>query len=297
MSRLHPASAVRLFDRIWFTAPRTRPRPDARHWLPRGERKTHRVHGREVVSWSWGAGPTVLLLHGWGGHGAQMHAFVPPLLEAGFRVVMFDAPAHGASGPSRLGGNRVTFIEIVDALRVVAASTGPLAGLIAHSGGCAVAALALRDGWQGPRRMTFVAPFALPSAAIEPFASTVGASAAVAAAFREQAERRLARAWEDFDIPALPGVRELPPLLVVHDREDREVPFFNGETVASAWPGANLLATDGLGHRRLLRDPGTVARIVGFMMPEASVTRGVPADARGELDHDYARSGLSHARC
>jgi pimeloyl-ACP methyl ester carboxylesterase len=292
LSRLHAPSAVRLFDRLWFTAPRTRPRPEAKRWLLRGERTAHRVHGREVVSWAWGTGPTVLLLHGWGGHGGQLHAFIAPLLEAGFRVVAFDTPAHGASAPSRLGGRRVTLIEIAEALRVVAASAGPLAGLVAHSGGCTAASLALREGWPGPERVVFIAPFALPSAAIEPFARTIGASPAVTTIFRDNTEHVLARSWQDFDVPALPDTRTVPPLLVVHDHDDREVPFFNGHAVASAWPGAALHGTEGLGHRRLLRDPGTVTRIVDFIAQGKPAARRTPADSRAELDSDYRSSGL-----
>src|SRR5690606_27828056 len=142
------------------------------------------------------------------------------LLARGLRVVAFDAPAHGSSDPSRLGGRRVSMLEIADALRVVAAGVGPLAGVVAHSGGCTATALALRDGWPGPGRIVFVAPFALPSAAIAPFGRAIGASPAVTRRFSESVEARFARPWTDFDMPGLARLRALPPLLVVHDRGD-----------------------------------------------------------------------------
>src|SRR5690606_8613274 len=151
----------------------------------------------------------VLLVHGWGGNAGQMHALIAPLLERGLRVVAFDAPAHGISDPSRLGGRRVSMIEIADALRVVAAGVGPIAGLVAHSGGSTATALALRDGWAGPERIAFVAPFALPSEAIEPFGRAIGASFAVTARFRALVEQRFARPWTDFDMPGLAARRGL----------------------------------------------------------------------------------------
>ena len=52
------------------------------------------------------------------------------------------------------------------------------------------------------------------------------------------------------------------PALVVHDRGDREVPFEHGETLARSWPGARLMVTEGLGHRRILRDPEVVRAVV-----------------------------------
>lgn len=293
LSRLAPPLAVALFDRIWFSAPRTTPRPEPAAWLARGEPMPFHLHGHRVNAWSWGRGPTVLLVHGWGGNAGQMHALIGPLLERGLRVVAFDAPAHGTSDPSRLGGRRVSMIEIADALRVVAAGVGPIAGLVAHSGGCTATALALRDGWAGPERIAFVAPFALPSEAIAPFGRAIGASVAVTARFRALVEHRFARPWTDFDMPGLAARRGLPPLLVVHDRDDCEVPFFHGQAVAEAWPQARLAETGGLGHRRLLRDPSVVADIVAFTASgQPDPGRATPADARGELDRAYAAAGL-----
>lgn len=293
LSRVSPERAAALFDRIWFSAPRTKPRLDASACLARGEALAFRVHGRRVEAWSWGRGPTVLLVHGWGGHAGQMHALVEPLLARGLRVVAFDAPAHGRSDPSRLGGHRVSMLEIADALRVVAAGVGPLTGLVAHSGGCTATALALRDGWAGPGRIAFVAPFALPSAAIEPFGRAIGASPAVTALFSTKVEARFARPWTDFDMPGLARLRALPPLLVVHDRGDRDVPYFHGRAVAQAWPDAQLVSTDGLGHRRLLRDPSVVSDIARFMSQgRAAPPPATPADARCELDHAYASAGV-----
>src|SRR5690606_9457849 len=165
LSRASPGHAVGLMDRIWFTPPRLRrrPGPEAARWLARAEPLPVRVHGQRVQAWSWGKGPTVLLVHGWGGHAAQLRVLGEALLQEGLRVVAFDAPGHGRSGPSRLGGRRVSMVEIADALRIVAAGAGPVAGLVAHSGGCTATALALRDGWTGPSRVAFVSPFALPS--------------------------------------------------------------------------------------------------------------------------------------
>ncbi|MDH5833641.1 alpha/beta fold hydrolase [Luteimonas kalidii] len=294
LSRAAPGVATSLFDRIWFTAPRTRPRAEAAAWLARGEAVEYPVHGRTVRAWAWGRGPTVVLLHGWGGHAGQMHALLEPLLARGLRVVALDAPAHGASAPSRLGGQRVSMLEIADALRVVAAAQGPLAGLVAHSGGCTATALALRDGWPGPDRIAFIAPFALPSRAIAPFGRAIGASAQVIERFRDAVARRFARPWTDFDIPGLARRRALPPLLVVHDRDDRDVPWQHGAAVAAAWPGTARIDTRGLGHRRVLRDPGVIAQVAEFLAAgHRPAPAPTPADARGELDAAYATCGLA----
>ena len=51
-----------------------------------------------------------------------------------------------------------------------------------------------------------------------------------------------------------------PPLLVVHDKDDRETAWQDGADIASRWPHAELHTTTGLGHVRILRDSAVVER-------------------------------------
>ena len=84
--------------------------------------------GAAVRGHVWGAGPVVYLVHGWGGRGSQLASFVEPLLAGGFRVVMFDAPAHGDSDPGPAGPGRTHGVEFGKALDAVFARYGPGGG-------------------------------------------------------------------------------------------------------------------------------------------------------------------------
>lgn len=293
LAAIRPSLAAALMDRLWFSAPRLTPRAPEQAVLDGGVRRSFDVHGRRVAAWVWGeAGPAVVLLHGWGGHAGQMHAFVAPLRAAGFRVVAFDAPAHGASDASRLGGRRVTFFEFADALRAVTADESALAGIVAHSGGCTAATLALRAGWQAPPRLVFIAPFAQPQHAVDDFARMVGANEPVTAEFRRGVERWLGHPWSYLDITTLEDAHKWRRLLVIHDEEDRDVAPAQGAAVAASWPASQLLVTSGLGHRRALRDPAVVARALDFLKDD-SITAAAghdgyqPRDSRAELDAAY----------
>lgn len=68
-------------------------------------------------------------------------------------------------------------------------------------------------------------------------------------------------------------------LLLFHDRDDAEVPWDNGASLARSWPGAVLVTTDGLGHHRIAREPSVVAAAVQFM----AAGIGHPGAAAGEL--------------
>jgi hypothetical protein len=56
-----------------------------------------------------------------------------------------------------------------------------------------------------------------------------------------------------------------PPVLVVHDRDDRETAWSGGRDLSRGWPGARPLTTSGLGHRRILSDPKVVAQVARFV--------------------------------
>src|SRR5512139_2122033 len=99
LSRAAPSLAAEAASRLFVLVPRVpRPKGEAAAFLASGEAFTLRGAGRRLAAWSWGDGPAIVLAHGWGGRGSQMRAFVPPLLAAGYRAVVFDGPAHGLSG-------------------------------------------------------------------------------------------------------------------------------------------------------------------------------------------------------
>jgi pimeloyl-ACP methyl ester carboxylesterase len=78
-------------------------------------------------------------------------------------------------------------------------------------------------------------------------------------------ERRVGLPLSAFAVPAMAGTMATPPLLLVHDRQDGETGWSDSEAIARAWPGARLVSTTGLGHRRILRDPAVVGEVTGFV--------------------------------
>lgn len=241
-----------------------------------GRRKDYRPHpgevveltsprGGRVVAESWGDGPVVYLVHGWGGWRGQLGAFVAPLVDAGHRVVAFDAPGHGDSGPGVLGPRRGTLVEAMEALEVVGAHYGDAAAVVAHSMGTTAASMVLREGQLRAERLVLVAPNHDFADILAEFARTLRLSARVQGLLRAALEEFTTRPLTDFDLGPLGADGQLPPTLVVHDRRDKETPFAVGEGVAAAWPTATLVATEGLGHQRILRDEDTIALVVGHV--------------------------------
>jgi pimeloyl-ACP methyl ester carboxylesterase len=206
----------------------------------------------------------VILMHGWGGFGAQMQAFVEPLVRGGFRAITFDALSHGGSDAGADGARQSNFFEFRDVLLELSRRVEPLAGVIAHSGGCTAVGTALRAGWRVPAAV-FIAPMASPLMYQRVFQQALGLSDDVLRRFHANVEERLSFRWEDLEMPLIPKTVATPPVLVIHDRDDRETSWREGATIAEAWPDARLVTTRELGHRRLLRDVSVVEEVVGFV--------------------------------
>lgn len=265
--RVAPWLGGRWAMRLWCTLPVTGSnRRDERPELPSEMDSVSTPAGPPIATESWGpadAAP-VYLVHGWGGWRGQLGAFVRPLVDAGHRVIGFDAPSHGESGAGALGPGRATALELTEALTAVVAAHGAPAGIVAHSLGGVTTTLALADGLETPK-LALVAPAVDPFTRLHDFAAALGFGPRVLRSLTRRLERLVRRPMSDFVIANLIERTDCPPLLVVHDVDDKEAPFSDGELLAKTWPGAYFVATEGLGHRRILRDPEVVASVTRFL--------------------------------
>lgn len=254
-----PPLAAAWAERLFLTPPRYAPPPREASALAAAHRGSVHVDGHELATWTWGRGPTVLLVHGWGGRGGQLHAFVPALLAAGHSVVAFDGPGHGRST-----GRTSSLVEHGRALHgVVDALPGEVVGIVAHSMGGTAAAFAMHEGMHVDRAVFLGAP-ASPAAVTRTFSEGMDLRPRVADDMRSRVERRLRVPFDDLEMSRL-ARGSATALLVIHDREDKEVPWVDGEAIAQVWPGARLHTTHGLGHRRILTDADVVDAAVSFL--------------------------------
>jgi pimeloyl-ACP methyl ester carboxylesterase len=248
-----PDVGARWAERIWFGLPAP----------PRAPTTGTPFRIGPIAGASWGAGPAVYLLHGWAGHRGQLESFVAPLVARGFRVVAFDAPSHGASGPGAFGPRSSTIPELAAALTTVVAAQGPAHAVIAHSAGATATAAAACDGLPASR-LVLLAPLASPAHYARRLVRMLGGGDRIHRRLVARSERR-AGPLRHLEVPAFGPAVALPPTLVVHDRDDASIPVSDGAAIAAAWPSAVLRVTTGLGHRRLLADDAVVAEAVDFV--------------------------------
>ena len=235
-------------------------------------------------AWSWGDGPTTLLVHGWGGRGAQLGSLVTELVNRGRRVVAFDAPAHGDSP-----GATATIDAFAETAREAAAWAGGVDAVVAHSFGAAATTVALTRGLAA-RRVAFLAPFFRVAASVERYVAATGLDDDGRARFLAGlTDLNRGHGPDQLDGPRLAPAMTAP-LLVLHDRDDREVNHADGAIAASTWPGARLVTTVGLGHRRLLDDVHVLALVADFLGGATPATFVLDDAAR--IDRELANRAL-----
>ena len=145
-------------------------------------------------------GPVVYLVHGWGG--TRLPARVvrrAPAVAEGFRVVMFDAPAHGDSDPGPAGPGRTHGVEFGKALDAVFARFGPAEAVVAHSLGAISTYLTLRFGWLSTRRLVLLAPMVAAEPLFDQFQRALGFGARTRRAFDRQLEEFVGIPMAEFD--------------------------------------------------------------------------------------------------
>jgi len=296
LERVSPQIGGRVAARVWFTLP-PRSRTSPTSVTPTGRPFGLDVAGTTVrgqVSGESGA-PTVVLVHGWGGHSGQFRALVDPLVGAGFRVVAFDGPSHGASGSGRYGPRQSSAVELAEALLAIGDLFGPVDAVVAHSLGALSSGYAVQRGLEVPR-LALVAPMVDAPSYTAPFVTALGGGPRIRRQMVAAIETRIGQRLADFDLTLIP-TSMLPPTLLVHDEADPETRHEDTAELARMWPQARLVTTRGLGHRRILRNPGVVAEVVGFLTgaPAGNVDlstqyAGEPVET-GAVDLAGARAG------
>lgn len=280
-----PPLAARLGARLWFRIPAPVSAERRRARQPAGgapfelAEKGLVVRGRIYGT----SGPTAYLVHGWGGHWQQLGSLVHPLLDAGYRVVVHDAPSHGDSPAGRYGPRSTRVMEMARAHALVVERHGDPALTVAHSLGALTVLWAARHHAVPLGALATVAAAADIDELVDSFRRLTGLGPRSRTLMLDRIEQTIGIPRTAFDGPTLAAAvrADQPdiPLLAVHDAGDVEAPAAVSRRLVDAWPGAELLLTDGLGHRRVLWEPTVVARVADF------ARRQLAADTRSARFH------------
>ena len=228
------------------------------------------IRDRKISIRSWGdkSNPTVLLSHGWGGRSTQFHAFIHPLVDAGFHVLAFDIPAHGDSE-----GTDSNMLDVASIIAAIEKEKGPFEAIIGHSFGTGTTLLAMDKYHVKAKKIVLIAYFSDVIWITQLFGEMFSLRESTLEAMRQEALRQFPDkygiTWTWDGISSVNTIKSITAdILLIHDDDDTEVPPEQAIPLQKAAPRATVINTKGLGHRKILMSKKVIAASIEFIKSE-----------------------------
>lgn len=211
--------------------------------------------------WAHPSQKKALILHGFESSVVNFENYVEPLIEKGYEVLAFDAPAHGRST-----GKTINAVLYKDLVQYIWKNFGPIDSFITHSFGGLALCLALEEiPHSSFTKIVLIAPAAETETAIDNF-------------FRQLELGKEVRREFDGLITEIGGE---PPgwysvsraaaaikgqVLFLQDKDDPLTPLSDVRPIMDKnYPNFHFVISEGLGHRRIYRDEQSFKKIMGFL--------------------------------
>jgi len=163
-------------------------------------------------------------------------------------------------------------VQIRALIDAIAIKEGGLHAAITHSFGAVPTTFAMREGLDLDR-LVLISPPSEFAAMLRIFQNELAIPDSVMAAMRDRIETNFPqlgqRIWHDLSTHISARHFQMPGM-VIHDRADKVVPISQARMIADSWRDVQRYETNGLGHRRILKDPAVVERVATFIDPPSA---------------------------
>jgi len=198
-----------------------------------------------------------LLVHGWSGRGTQLFKIADSLLEHGYSIVSFDAPTHGKSK-----GSTTIMSEFITSILEIEKQYGPFEIAIGHSLGGMSVLNAIKNGLN-VKKAVIIGSGDIVQDILDEFVSKLRLKPEISNRLRDYFENKYQVKMDDFS--AYQAAKKIAiPILVIHDKNDPEVPVKAGIHIHENLQKGSLFLTEGLGHRKILGNHDVIKKIIEF---------------------------------
>jgi len=238
--------------------------------LPRREEEMDRKSCQELVMipslnksinvYHLGESPKrVLLVHGWSGRGTQLVSIAEKLIKAGYSTVSFDAPAHGKSP-----GKTSEMTQFIACILQLQEKYGPFEFAIGHSLGAMAVLNAVKRGLNVKRAVIIGSGDVIRDIMID-FTQKLGMNIAIGEIMIKMFEKKFGETINNYS--AYIAAKDVHiPVLVFHDENDTDVPVSAARHIYKHLTNAQLVITQGLGHRKILGDKAVIKQLTDFLL-------------------------------
>lgn len=215
---------------------------------------------RANIAWAWGAGPPVVLVHGWNGRAAQMAPLAVRIAESGFRALALDVTGHGDS-PGKQAHWRYFLKDIPALARTIDENVYAYVG---HSAGALTMMAARHAGSISASRYVCICAPSHPFPPISVIQKKLAPRPGVIARYKAFIAEQFGNTWDAL-FPGLVYQGLGANTLFFYDKTDRFVDHSEGDKLAAIATGARLLKTDRYSHAKVLAAPELRAAVCEFL--------------------------------
>ena len=214
---------------------------------------------KKVVIYQYGeSDKKIILSHGWSGRGTHLFKIADELLKAGYSTISFDAPAHGKSP-----GNTTLMSEFVATILEIEKQFGPFEAAVGHSLGGMSLLNATKKGLS-INRLAIIGSGDIIQDILDDFVAKMELKPSTSTQLRLHFEKKLGVEMDSYS--AYKSAMEVSiPVLVIHDKNDSEVPVTAAIHIHKHLKNGELFLTEGLGHRKILGNSEVIEKVVRFI--------------------------------
>ncbi|SDS74926.1 alpha/beta hydrolase [Winogradskyella sediminis] len=217
-----------------------------------------KYNNMNIATYRWvGKGKTVLLAHGWESNTSRWAYILKDLKSQGYNIVALDAPAHGRSDGKQF--NAILYSEFIN---IVANKFQPDV-LIGHSVG-GMSSVFYMHKYQLPslNKMVLLGAPAHFTGVFERYKSMMGFNKKISKGLDNIIIERFGQPVSYFSVANFTTSIEAKGL-VIHDKNDRIIPYEDGQLIANRYKNSEFITTTGYGHG--LKDPSLTPKIIEFI--------------------------------
>ncbi|MFT5520664.1 MAG: hypothetical protein ACI9IA_001258 [Enterobacterales bacterium] len=257
LSGIFPSLAARVAIELFLTPGTAKRRAEEYELLKTAEELRF---SSGCIGHGWGEGPVVFLCHGWGSRGTRFFNLIPQIVAQGYKVVVWDAPAHGFSP-----GRKTNLPKIAELLAEdLKHSTFEPVAFVGHSMGGAILGVMQKYHRKLPSKVVIVASPTRINKVFERFFAMLKLSPKAQQIFTTTVAIKSGYTFDDLSLVNC-DLGKTTQALVLHDTGDSEVPYSDFLALRELWDKSIFETTEDLGHRRILDDQSVINKIITYL--------------------------------
>lgn len=200
----------------------------------------------------------ILMVHGWSGRGTQMVKIADKMLELGYAIISFDAPAHGKSD-----GKTTIMTEFIASILEIEKQFGPFEFAIGHSLGGMSILNAIKQNLN-VKKAIIIGSGDIIQDVIDDFIQKLQLKPKIGLLLKNHFEKKYNEPMENYS-SSFSAKSVTIPVLIIHDKNDDDVAIKAAQNIHKHLKNSTIMITEGLGHRKILGDSKVIESIKEFI--------------------------------